>query len=93
MNPRPKWRRWLAALALATLGTAPLVVPQLTPAAQAAAKTVWIPERWQSTGEVPWAQDRTRESANFILLWGERSGRRAPSSWRCRCTRAGAPAT
>lgn len=67
-------RRWLVFLALAVLGTAPLVVPQLTPPAEAAAKTVWIPERWVSTGEVPWAQNRTRESANFILLWGEKSG-------------------
>ncbi|GAB3530843.1 DUF6055 domain-containing protein [Phytohabitans suffuscus] len=85
MKPRPEWRRWLAALALVTLGTAPLVVPQLTPAAQAAAKTVWIPERWVSTGEVPWAQNRTRESANFILLWGERSGTNplaAPGEYR-----------
>ncbi|MGN9909597.1 DUF6055 domain-containing protein [Phytohabitans sp. LJ34] len=74
MKPRPTWRRWLAVFALAVLGTAPLVVPQLTPAAEAAAKTVWIPERWVSTGEVPWAQNRTKESANFILLWGEKSG-------------------
>ncbi|MFI9845303.1 hypothetical protein ACIHFD_50355 [Nonomuraea sp. NPDC051941] len=34
-----------------------------------AAKTVFIPERWQSTGEVPWAGTRTKGSAaNFILL-------------------------
>jgi hypothetical protein len=40
----------------------------------AAAKTVYIPPSWKSTGEVPWSADRTRESANFILLWGEKSG-------------------
>ena len=40
----------------------------------AAAKTVYIPARWTQTGEVPWAADRSRESANFILLWGEKSG-------------------
>ncbi|MFT7839273.1 DUF6055 domain-containing protein [Saccharothrix sp. BKS2] len=40
----------------------------------AAAKTVYIPARWTQTGEVPWAPERTRESTNFILLWGERSG-------------------
>ncbi|WP_197093743.1 DUF6055 domain-containing protein [Nonomuraea sp. SBT364] len=53
--------------------------------AQAAAKTVYIPSRWASTGEVPWAAERTRESANFILLWGDRSGtdpRNAPSAYR-----------
>jgi Family of unknown function (DUF6055)/Cellulose binding domain len=85
MKPRPTWRRWLAVFTLAVLGTAPLVVPQLTPAAEAAAKTVWIPERWVSTGEVPWAQNRTKESANFILLWGERSGTNpltAPGEYR-----------
>ncbi|MEV0389306.1 DUF6055 domain-containing protein [Nonomuraea sp. NPDC050643] len=45
-----------------------------TPAEAAMAKTVYIPSRWQSTGEVPWVSARTRESANFILLWGDRSG-------------------
>src|SRR5688500_4224239 len=42
--------------------------------ARAAAKTTYIPARWASTGEVPWVPERTRESANFILLWGDRSG-------------------
>ncbi|WP_063746618.1 DUF6055 domain-containing protein [Catenuloplanes japonicus] len=67
-------RRWLAALALVALGAAPMAVPELVPPAAAAAKSVWIPARWQSTGEVPWATDRSRESTNFILLWGEKSG-------------------
>ncbi|MEU4422291.1 DUF6055 domain-containing protein [Actinoplanes sp. NPDC024001] len=50
------------------------LVPQIMSNASAAAKTVFIPERWTRTGEVPWAPDRTRESNNFILLWGEKSG-------------------
>lgn len=74
MKPRFRWRRWLAAFALLAVGMAPVAVPQLVPAAEAAAKTVWIPERWRSTGEVPWAPERTRESASFVLLWGEKSG-------------------
>ncbi|MFF4524378.1 DUF6055 domain-containing protein [Streptomyces bluensis] len=51
----------------------------------AAAKSVYIPPSWASTGEVPWAQNRTKESANFILLWGEKSGtdpRNAPADYR-----------
>lgn len=51
----------------------------------AAAKSVYIPPSWASTGEVPWAQNRTKESANFILLWGEKSGtdpRNAPAEYR-----------
>jgi hypothetical protein len=42
--------------------------------ATAAAKAVYIPARWTQTGEVPWASNRSRESTNFILLWGEKSG-------------------
>ncbi|KAH6695777.1 avirulence protein [Plectosphaerella plurivora] len=38
------------------------------------AKSVFIPSSWAQTGEVPWVQSRTRESDNFILLWGEKSG-------------------
>ncbi|GAA4713124.1 hypothetical protein GCM10023263_62080 [Phytohabitans rumicis] len=75
----------VVALALLGLGAAPVVVPELVPPAQAAAKTLYIPSRWQSTGEVPWAQDRTKESANFILLWGEKSGTNpltAPTEFR-----------
>jgi hypothetical protein len=55
------------------------------PTAFAAAKTVYIPPSWASTGEVPWTQDRTKESANFILLWGEKSGTNpltAPAEFR-----------
>ncbi|MER6014196.1 DUF6055 domain-containing protein [Streptomyces bluensis] len=49
------------------------------------AKSVYIPPSWAATGEVPWAQNRTKESANFILLWGEKSGtdpRNAPADYR-----------
>ena len=63
-------RRVLLALAL-TLVASMILVP--TPAT-AAAKAVYIPARWTQTGEVPWASNRSRESTNFILLWGERSG-------------------
>ncbi|MEU6719136.1 DUF6055 domain-containing protein [Nonomuraea sp. NPDC046802] len=55
-----------------------------SPAASAAAKTVYIPARWASTGEVPWVRERTKESTNFILLWGDRSGtnpKTAPSPY------------
>ncbi|HEX6340855.1 DUF6055 domain-containing protein [Umezawaea sp.] len=45
-----------------------------TTTAQAVAKSVCVPARWTQTGEVPRAAERTRESTNFILLWGERSG-------------------
>lgn len=34
---------------------------------------------------MPWAPERTRESANFILLWGEKSGTNpltAPAEFR-----------
>src|SRR5690349_8004566 len=57
----------LVALLLASI----LVAPS---PARAAAKSVYLPARWTQTGEVPWASNRTRESANFILLWGEKSG-------------------
>ncbi|MFF5097631.1 MULTISPECIES: DUF6055 domain-containing protein [Actinosynnema] len=63
-------RAWVTALVVGVLAMG-LVQPT---AASAAAKTVYIPARWTQTGEVPWAQERTRESANFILLWGEKSG-------------------
>lgn len=73
------------ASALAALWLA--IVPVLAPSAPAAAatKTVYIPGRWATTGEVPWTSARTKESANFILLWGDRSGtdpRSAPSQYR-----------
>ena len=56
------------------LGVVLLLVNGVTPSAYAATKTVYIPSSWASTGEVPWAQNRTKESADFILLWGEKSG-------------------
>jgi uncharacterized protein DUF6055 len=64
--------RGLVAGAVAVLGAALLTT--VPAAAGVTAKTVYIPARWQQTGEVPWASNRTRESTNFILLWGERSG-------------------
>lgn len=76
--PRPR-ARLLTLLAILAL-VAGLGVRN----AYAATKTVYLPARWQSTGEVPWTQDRTRESANFILLWGEKSGtnpRSAPAPY------------
>jgi hypothetical protein len=70
-----QWRRRvLLFAALLSLAAAPLVVPALVTSATAATKTVYIPSRWVSTGEVPWASNRTKESTNFILLWGEKSG-------------------
>lgn len=59
---------------LATLLVGALVAVVAPPTASAAAKTVYLPARWTQTGEVPWAPERTRESTNFILLWGEKSG-------------------
>ena len=52
----------------------PVIFKSSPPSAFAAAKAVYIPSNWAATGEVPWAQNRTKESANFILLWGEKSG-------------------
>jgi carbonic anhydrase/acetyltransferase-like protein (isoleucine patch superfamily) len=87
--PRPTRRRVSAGLIsviLAVLGLAAAVtVPSLVPKAEAAVKTLYIPSRWQSTGEVPWVPERTRESNNFILLWGDLSGTNpvnAPSQYR-----------
>src|SRR6187455_3394935 len=68
-SPTVSKRRLLLGLLLA-LALLPFGIPR----AFAAAKTVYIPPSWASTGEVPWAQNRTKESANFILLWGEKSG-------------------
>jgi hypothetical protein len=78
-------RRLLLAGTVAALAVVPLMVPQIIATASAAAKTTYIPARWASTGEVPWVPERTRESANFILLWGDRSGTdptSAPSPYR-----------
>ncbi|MEN3358898.1 MAG: hypothetical protein V7637_2880, partial [Mycobacteriales bacterium] len=83
--------RWIsrhrsAVLAGVLLGlTAAVVAPRAAPPAAAAAKTLYIPARWASTGEVPWVQARTKESANFILLWGDQSTndpKTAPSQFR-----------
>lgn len=84
-------RRTCVVLAVWALGAALAVVPAsahphiaATPAV-AAAKSVYIPPSWAATGEVPWAQNRTKESADFILLWGEKSGtdpKSAPADYR-----------
>lgn len=50
------------------------VLAMVMSAATAAAKEVYIPESWKSTGEVPWSEDRSQQSDNFVLLWGEKSG-------------------
>src|SRR5947207_7890070 len=74
MITRIGWRRTIAALCvLCGLALAPIVIPRFVPAAAAATKTVHVPADW-SGGRVPWAQNRTRESNNFILFWGEKSG-------------------
>ncbi|MEV6302566.1 DUF6055 domain-containing protein [Actinoplanes sp. NPDC051861] len=65
---------WLILAAALLVLTGVSLVPQVMTRADAAAKTVYIPARWTQTGEVPWAADRSRESTNFILLWGEKSG-------------------
>ncbi|WP_255952422.1 DUF6055 domain-containing protein [Streptomyces odontomachi] len=72
-----------AVLGMAPASLAHAAVPD-TPSA-ADAKSVYIPSSWAATGEVPWAQNRTRESADFILLWGEKSGtdpKSAPSPYQ-----------
>jgi hypothetical protein len=82
MTHRASWRR-LAVITCMLLGLG--AAPAFLSEAAAAAKTVYIPARWAQTGEVPWVQSRTRESANFILLWGDRSGtdpRTAPGEAR-----------
>ena len=86
MSIRTGWRRRVVlAAGVALLAAAPIVVPQIVASASAAAKTTYIPAHWAATGEVPWVQQRTRESANFILLWGDRSGtdpKTAPTPYR-----------
>ncbi|MFF3444958.1 DUF6055 domain-containing protein [Streptosporangium sp. NPDC002721] len=74
-----------AASASASASTSASSTSASSSASSAMAKTVWIPARWTSTGEVPWVSSRTKESANFILLWGDRSGtdpKNAPSQYR-----------
>ncbi|MBW6437024.1 avirulence protein [Actinoplanes hulinensis] len=74
--PRTRSRRqlWLVIACALVLLTSAGLIPQIMSRASAATKTVYIPSYWTQTGEVPWAAERTKESANFILLWGERSG-------------------
>ncbi|GIJ60214.1 DUF6055 domain-containing protein [Virgisporangium aurantiacum] len=67
-------RRVLLALALALATVASMILAPAPTPATAAVKAVYIPARWTQTGEVPWASNRSRESTNFILLWGEKSG-------------------
>src|SRR5262245_15365867 len=78
-------RRRLVALRCVLLGLAiaQVTVPRFTSPASAATKTVHVPAGWNN-GSVPWAQNRTRESTNFILFWGEHSGtdpKSAPSPY------------
>ena len=86
MSAPQGWRRRLAlASAVTAIAVLPIAVPQIIAAASAAAKTTYIPARWAATGEVPWVPERTKESANFILLWGDRSGtdpKTAPTQYR-----------
>jgi hypothetical protein len=81
------WRRAALAACVLLAALLPLAIPAVVvpQKAFAAVKTVFIPDRWRTTGEVPWAQERTRESNNFILLWGEKSGTNplsAPAEFR-----------
>jgi carbonic anhydrase/acetyltransferase-like protein (isoleucine patch superfamily) len=81
-----RWRL-LGAAAFLVLGSlvATVAVPQLVRDAAAATKTVYMPSRWQSTGEVPWVPERRQESANFVMVWGDLSGTNpasAPSQYR-----------
>ena len=71
MNAFPRRLR-ASLIALVMLAGALFALPARP--AGAAAKTVYIPARWTQTGEVPWAANRARESNNFVLLWGEKSG-------------------
>ncbi|MGS2586117.1 DUF6055 domain-containing protein [Streptomyces hebeiensis] len=65
----------LAVVLTLTLVTGASVAPPATARASApAAKSVYIPARWTQSGEVPWSASRSRESTNFVLLWGEKSG-------------------
>jgi hypothetical protein len=66
-------RVWLAPVIALLVVAGAFVALQARPAS-AATKSVYIPASWTQTGEVPWAQNRTKESNNFILLWGEKSG-------------------
>jgi hypothetical protein len=81
------WRPRLLVVLVSLVGLAVglLIGPGLIASSQAATKTVYIPASWASTGEVPWSSDRSKQSANFILLWGEKSGTdplNAPSGYQ-----------
>ncbi|WP_285600481.1 DUF6055 domain-containing protein [Kineosporia sp. NBRC 101731] len=65
-------RTWIALL-IASVVIGGVFIVQTRPAA-AANKAVYIPASWKQTGEVPWSEDRSKESTNFKLLWGEKSG-------------------
>jgi hypothetical protein len=74
----------IVAAAVLAFAAVSLAVPRLLPTASAATKTLYTPPSWANTGEVPWASNRSKESANFILLWGEKSGtdpKTAPSPY------------
>ncbi|GCB48982.1 DUF6055 domain-containing protein [Streptomyces sp. NL15-2K] len=77
-----------AALAVAPASARPDTAAQRPTARVASAtaeKAVYIPTNWDGIGELPWARDRTKESANFVLLWGEKSGtdpKNAPEDYR-----------
>jgi hypothetical protein len=58
---------------LLVLATVLLAIPLFLTPALAATKTVHVPAGW-ANGSVPWASNRTKESADFILFWGEKSG-------------------
>src|SRR5690242_15409370 len=75
MTALRKWRPLvIVACVLAALGLGSLAVPRLLPTASAATKTLYIPPSWATTGGIPWSMDRSAQSNNFILLWGEKSG-------------------
>ena len=59
------------------LAVAGLTVPDLISPAAAATKTVYLPASWGTdggNGDVPWTSSRTKQSDNFILLWGDEAG-------------------
>lgn len=70
-----RWRRpAILTIAVLSLVAAGIVGARLHAPASAATKTLYMPSYWTTTGEVPWSSDRSQESTNFILLWGEKSG-------------------
>lgn len=50
-----------------------LSVMLLLPQAVSAQKQVHIPAEWDSRG-IPWSMDRSYQSDNFIIFWGEKAG-------------------